>query len=451
MPRLFTRMPHSAPIVVFGIGFAVLFVELKIGLDGGAAVRSTLLAAAIAWFFVGLALRARAWRIVDTPVSKVRAAAVGECEFLGIAQSPSPQAAPGSGIPCAWFHWELQHYVRRGRSSEWRTVEQINFASSFWLTDPTGSVWIEPEGADFDGFEQFILPAPGHAGKWRQVEKRLPDQSPVCVLGPVIPTSDGKLIIASGTDKDADFLISDDSRSTVANRLGRWAWCAIVLGALAAVIGSAVRTHTVSSSFETTTSVSFATRVALLVGTSYLVALWMTWLIRVFNRLVLVRNQAQKAWASIEVQLQRRHDLIENLEVVVTKYASYEQATLVDVTKARGALPTDSEVKAATSVDGGTREQGMKLVALAEAYPQLHADEQFTKLSDQLSDTENRVALAREFYNDAINVMRDRRGTFPYLLMAPFVPVRSLELFGGDPGTAAPLTPSFGSDSRRTA
>jgi LemA protein len=179
---------------------------------------------------------------------------------------------------------------------------------------------------------------------------------------------------------------------------------------------------------------------AIAVGTAYLAVLALTWLIRMYNRLVIVRNQAQKAWASIEVQLQRRHDLIANLITVVQKYAQYERATLADVASSRGALPNDAEVHAASAEDSAAHAQGAQLVALAEAYPALHADTEFTALSTTLTDTENRIALAREFYNDAVNLMRDRRQTLPYSLLAPLVPVPSLELFG-EPGPAPATAP----------
>lgn len=75
------------------------------------------------------------------------------------------------------------------------------------------------------------------------------------------------------------------------------------------------------------------------------------------------------------------------------------------------------------------RADAQQLLALAEAYPRLHADQQYERLADALRDTENRIALSRTFYNDAVNVMRDRRGTFPYILVASFVTMPTLELF----------------------
>ena len=100
-------------------------------------------------------------------------------------------------------------------------------------------------------------------------------------------------------------------------------------------------------------------------------------------------------------------------------------------------LPTTPEVDGASAENAAADVEGAQLVALAESNPQLHADEEFTKLSSALTDTENRVALARQFYNDAVTVLRDRRSTFPYLLVARLVSIPSFELFEG--GNPAPV------------
>ena len=172
-----------------------------------------------------------------------------------------------------------------------------------------------------------------------------------------------------------------------------------------------------------------SSRLVVLVAIVYLAALASSWMPRLYNRLVAVRNQAEKAWASIEVQLQRRHDLIENLVAVVKKYAAYEGDTLTAITSTRG-LPTDEQMHAANAQDSAQRVHEARLLALAESTPALKADAAFTPLSDTLRGTENRIASARQFYNDAVTVLRDRRGTFPYVCIAWLVPIPSFALFG---------------------
>jgi LemA protein len=140
------------------------------------------------------------------------------------------------------------------------------------------------------------------------------------------------------------------------------------------------------------------------------------------------------------VQEQRRHDLIGSLVTVVKQYAAYEQQlqTASAAIRAHGPLPTDAEVQAATTQDASARAQAAQLLAVGEANPELHANEQFAKLHDALTDTENRIAFARQFYNDAVNVMRDRSQTFPYSLYTSLVPMPSLRLFGEGAAPARP-------------
>jgi LemA protein len=445
MGSFLVRMRHGAPATVLVCVALAVWFGLRTGDTSGYVMRTALAIGALCWLAIGLALRARAWRIVDTPISKTCAATIGECEFSGAAQSPSPQTAPGSGIQCAWYKWKLQHYIYEGKSSHWRTEQELEFRQGFWLTDDTGSIWVDPVGADFDGFPENKLPVPDRAGRWRQLEWRLAQQAPTYVMGPVTSTPDGKLMVATSPGSDDDFLISDDSKRTVSRRLGGWAWASLVLGLIAVVfvplLSKGQQHYNYKGEADGAPALHGSVRIAVLVGGIYCAVLGLSWLMRVYNRLVIVRNQAQKAWASIEVQEQRRHDLIDNLVAVVKQYAQYERTTQTDIAAARahGSLPNDQEVAAATAQDAGAHAEGAKLVALAENYPDLHANEEFTKLSATLTDTENRIAFARQFYNDAVNVMRDRRGTMPYAFIAPLVPIPSLQLFGESPTpTAAP-------------
>jgi LemA protein len=454
------RMRHAAPATVLLVVVVVFLVMLRVGAFDNPIPRITLGAAAFCWFVIGIALRARTWRVVDTPISKTCAAAIGEGEFQGRANSPTPQNAPGSGIPCAWYRWKLQHYVHSGKSSHWETVEHNEYEHGFWVTDDTGSIWVVPANADMDGFDCDTLPVLDRSGRWRQLEWRLPDKGAAYVLGPVVQAPTGQLMIACDHDSDSDFLISEDSKKQVAQRLGRWAWLSLILAAIALVIVPLLTsTQSLNSNGEQQSwpALHGSIRLATILFVAYLLVLGLSWLVRVYNRLVIVQTQAEKAWASIEVQLQRRHDLIENLVTVVQKYAQYERQTQTDIaaTRAQGILPTDAEVQAATATDTGARAEGAKLVALAESYPQLKADQEFAKLSATLTDTENRIAYSRQFYNEAVNIMRDRRGTLPYAILAPLVKVPSLKLFGEGPPPPAvvpvpttPVTAAAGSDTR---
>src|SRR5262249_31446636 len=127
MGSFLVRIRHGAPAAVLACVALALYFDLRVGDTTGVVPRVALGAGALCWFAIGLALRARAWRMVDMPISKTCAATIGECEFSGAAQSPEPQPAPGSAIPCAWYKWKLQHYVYAGKNSHWHTEQEYEF------------------------------------------------------------------------------------------------------------------------------------------------------------------------------------------------------------------------------------------------------------------------------------------------------------------------------------
>ena len=155
-----------------------------------------------------------------------------------------------------------------------------------------------------------------------------------------------------------------------------------------------------------------------------LVALIIVWVIAAFNGLVRVRNRAQEAWADIDVQLKRRHDLIPNLVETVKGYAAHEKSVFEDVTKARTqALGAQSagnkeDMASAENALSGTLKT---LFAVAENYPDLKANQNFLALQQELTDTEDKIQAARRFYNGMVMDLNTRIQTFPTnLIAAPF-------------------------------
>ena len=142
------------------------------------------------------------------------------------------------------------------------------------------------------------------------------------------------------------------------------------------------------------------------------------WGILLYNQLVALRNQVKNAWRQIDVQLKRRHDLIPNLVEVVKDYMSYEQETLEKVIQARnqavGARNTEEAI-AAEGILGGALG---KLFALMENYPDLKANENVSRLMEELSATENKIAFSRQFYNDSVMSLNNGVETFPSNVIA---------------------------------
>ena len=142
------------------------------------------------------------------------------------------------------------------------------------------------------------------------------------------------------------------------------------------------------------------------------------WVVGIYNRLVRTRNRVDNAWAQIEVQLKRRHDLIPNLVETVKGYAAHERGTFEAVTQARTAAQ-QAQGPAATAQAEGILSQALgRLFAVAEAYPELKASQNFLDLQGQLRDTENVVASARQEYNDSVLSFNNAIQTFPAAVLA---------------------------------
>ncbi len=138
----------------------------------------------------------------------------------------------------------------------------------------------------------------------------------------------------------------------------------------------------------------------------------------IYNRLVARRNRIKNAWAQIDVQLNRRADLIPNLVETVKGYAAHEKETFDMVTRARAQLVNASTVAENAKAEGVVREALKSLFAVAEAYPELKANENFLALQEELAGTENKIAYARQFYNDSVMSYDIMRQKFPANILA---------------------------------
>lgn len=157
--------------------------------------------------------------------------------------------------------------------------------------------------------------------------------------------------------------------------------------------------------------------IALIVVAAVIVII-VIWLIATYNKLVGLKARVANAWAQIEVHLKRRFDLIPNLVSTVKGYASHEQETLGAVTEARTkylAANTPNEKMAAS---GELSEALSRLMAVSEAYPDLKANANFLDLQNELTDTEDKIAFARQFYNDTVMKYNIKLQQFPTVLVA---------------------------------
>ena len=150
------------------------------------------------------------------------------------------------------------------------------------------------------------------------------------------------------------------------------------------------------------------------------VVILILWIIGAFNSLVGFRNQVKNAWAQIDVQLKRRYDLIPNLVETVKGYAKHERETFEMVTKARNLAQQASSAGAAErgKLEGALGAALGRLLAVAEAYPELKANQNFLALQEELTSTENKISFSRQYYNDSVLKFNNKIQMFPSNVIA---------------------------------
>jgi LemA protein len=143
------------------------------------------------------------------------------------------------------------------------------------------------------------------------------------------------------------------------------------------------------------------------------------WMMGMYNGLVGSRNEVRNSWGQIDVQLKRRHDLIPNLVETVKGYMAHERNTLEAVTKARQqAIQVTGDVAERAKAENALSQTLRSLFAVAEAYPDLKANQNFLALQEELTSTENKISFARQYYNDAVLRLNNKIQMFPSNIMA---------------------------------
>jgi LemA protein len=163
-----------------------------------------------------------------------------------------------------------------------------------------------------------------------------------------------------------------------------------------------------------------------------IVVVLVIFVIRLYNNMVRLRNRIENAWAQIDVQLKRRHDLIPNLVETVKGYASHEKETLERVIAARNAATTAQGPAAQAQSENVLTGALRQLFALSEAYPDLKANQNFLELQEELTSTEGRIAFARQHYNDSVLKYNNSIQTFPAVALAGPLRFTEREYFEAD-------------------
>ena len=169
------------------------------------------------------------------------------------------------------------------------------------------------------------------------------------------------------------------------------------------------------------------------------------WVVAMYNGLVVLRNRFENAWSQIDVQLKRRTDLIPNLLETVKGYAAHEKEVFTKVTEARSALVNAQGVQDQAQANNMLTGALKTLFAVAEAYPELKANQNFMMLQEELAGTESKIAYARQFYNDTVLKYDNKRERFPSNIIAGLFGFKDREYFETGEADREPVKVSFSS------
>jgi LemA protein len=173
------------------------------------------------------------------------------------------------------------------------------------------------------------------------------------------------------------------------------------------------------------------------------VALFGIYVIVIFNRLVSGRNRVREGWSGIDVQLRRRSDLVPNLVEVVKSYAAHERALFEDIARKRTSALAASDVNGKAAAEHELQGSLRRLLALAEAYPELKANQNFLALQHQLAELEDQLQMARRYYNGTVRDYNISIQQFPDLLIARTTGFREEPFFQIDDAAAANPSVAF--------
>jgi uncharacterized protein YqgQ len=389
----------------------------------------------------------------DVPTSKTLGVFIGFTKLKGTAESETPLRSYLAVIPCVQYgylvqelclRWVTETYrdsdgrwkERRRQQQVWVPVASYSESVPFFLKDDKGIIRIVPDGAKIEAanvFHRAVGPGdPLYFGKGPSYEApdslhrrsfredAIPVNSPLLILGQARERQD---VVAAeiAYDKQApEFVISATrSEKQMSCSRSRWFWAFAALG-LVGVAGTAALTGQLL--------------LVVLGSVVFLIALLAGWGWIVYNSLINLRNTVQQAWSQVDVQLRRRNDLIPNLVGAVEGYRAYEsqiQELLSELrTQATAAPATASpDVKGLAPV----------LRAVVERLPGLKASGSFLRLQQSLVETEERIALARDYFNDKVMFYNTRLKTIPDSLLAGLAKLRPRDFIGARDFERAPL------------
>jgi len=398
----------------------------------------------------------RRWRLVENlPTSKTTGVFIGLVELKGTAETAQPLVSFLAEQPCVYYRWSVEEQWSRtvtethtdadGKThtttrteSGWTTVAEGGDVIPFYLHDDCGAVLIQPDGSKIESSRMFDEtcglgdplyygkgPAGGVAnsdGRRRFSEQGVPHHAMVYVVGQARERQD---VVAAEIAYDQNapmFLISTRSEEQVASGM-KWGQRGLAfLGLILTVAGTVVRDGALNVPWQSHLPVYVG------VGLGYLAVGALVWVWMVYNSLVDLRQRVRQAWSLVDIQLKRRHDLIPNLIEVTKGCRDYERQLQTELAAMRGELLATPPGVSGPDFSAVTR----SVVAIAERYPELKADTTFTALQKNLTDTEQRIALARGYFNDIATHYNTRLEIVPERFVAALAAMKPQTLMSAN-------------------
>jgi hypothetical protein len=315
----------------------------------------------------------------------------------------------------------------------------------FYLKDDTGVIRIIPDGAEiqdkqiFNKTCRFSDPLYFAKGPLKEIadsdherrftETAIPLHANLYIMGQARQRED---IVAAEIAKDKNcpmFLVSTRTEKQISSGLGFWFWGWLVIGLLA-IVGGVWLGNIVFRPFQPLSGLSFLITVG---GNLLIIVLGWMWL--VYNSLINLRQRVQQGWFEVDIELKRRNDLIPNLVQVVEGYSAHESTLQELVANLRQQLTATPPGVAGPDYAGFMP----TLRAAVESYPDLKASDLFLKLQDELSGTEQRIALARDYFNQIVTFYNTRLEIIPDTLLAKVMRLKPQTLMGAAGFERAPV------------
>jgi hypothetical protein len=400
--------------------------------------------------------------IDDLPTSKTQGVFIGLTELKGTAESDTPLTSFLAEARCVYYSWQVEEqwmrvvtttttdakgHTRTTTHTEtgWTRVAHGGESIPFYLKDDTGVIRIVPEGAEIKGIttlnktcsrDDALYYGKGPANqiansthKRRFSETALPLHVMLYIMGQARERQDIAAAEIARDKNAALFLISTRTEKQISAGYlwGLWLWFFI---GLCVAIGGVVVWEILGKS-----AAGFSWHQVIIAAIGFAAALFLGWVWTVYNSLINLRNMVKQGWSQVDIQLKRRHDLIPNLENIVKGYRSYESGTQTLMAELRAQ---------AESTPPGVKGSGFKgisplLRVVGEQYPELKASEQFLKLQQALADTEQRIALARDYFNNVTTFYNTRLEIVPDRFVAAVARLRPRSLMSAADFERAPV------------